>query len=63
MTAFDEWQANSHRALHLQLIMSQVFAAVTHKLSEEYGKIELPNQEAKTRYAAAPGSTALRLKG
>jgi len=29
--------------------MSQVFAAINHRLSEEYGKIELPNQEAKTR--------------
>ncbi|KAG8884657.1 hypothetical protein FRB97_003713 [Tulasnella sp. 331] len=33
----------------VELIMSQVFASVTHKLTEEYGKIELPSQEAKTR--------------
>ncbi|KDN48959.1 hypothetical protein RSAG8_02312, partial [Rhizoctonia solani AG-8 WAC10335] len=31
------------------LIMSQVFAAINHRLSEEYGKIELPSQEAKDR--------------
>ncbi|KAG8923036.1 hypothetical protein FRC00_006703 [Tulasnella sp. 408] len=34
----------------VELIMTQVFAAVNHRLSEEYGKIELPSQEAKTRY-------------
>ncbi|KAG9041663.1 hypothetical protein FS837_011927 [Tulasnella sp. UAMH 9824] len=33
----------------VELIMTQVFAAVNHRLSEEYGKIELPSQEAKTR--------------
>ncbi|KAG8970793.1 hypothetical protein FRC03_000010 [Tulasnella sp. 419] len=33
----------------VELIMSQVFAAINHQLSEEYSKIELPNQEAKTR--------------
>jgi len=33
----------------VEIIMSQVFAAINHRLSEEYGKIELPNQEAKTR--------------
>ncbi|KAG9012078.1 hypothetical protein FRB94_011774 [Tulasnella sp. JGI-2019a] len=33
----------------VELIMSQVFATVTHRLTEEYGKIELPSQEAKTR--------------
>ncbi|CAE7174761.1 unnamed protein product [Rhizoctonia solani] len=32
-----------------ELIMSQVFAAINHRLSEEYGKIELPSQEAKDR--------------
>lgn len=30
--------------------MTQVFATINHGLSEEYGKIELPHQEAKTRY-------------
>ena len=30
--------------------MSQVFAAMNHRLSEEYSKIELPSQEAKERY-------------
>lgn len=29
--------------------MTQVFAAINHGLSEEYGKIELPHQEAKDR--------------
>ncbi|KAH8117189.1 Vps54-domain-containing protein [Phellopilus nigrolimitatus] len=33
----------------LEYIMSQVFAAINHRLSEEYGKIELPSQEAKDR--------------
>ena len=32
--------------------MSQVFAAMNHRLSEEYSKIELPSQEAKERYIA-----------
>lgn len=35
---------------HPQYIMSQVFAAINHRLSEEYEKIELPSQEAKDRY-------------
>lgn len=30
--------------------MSEVFAAIKHRLSEEYEKIELPNQESKDRY-------------
>lgn len=30
--------------------MSQVFAAINHRLSEEYGKIELPHADAKLRY-------------
>ena len=29
--------------------MTQVFAAINHRLSEEYGAIYLPDQEAKTR--------------
>lgn len=29
--------------------MSQVFAAINHRLSEEYSKIELPHAEAKSR--------------
>ena len=33
-----------------QDVMTQVFAAINHRLSEEYGKIELPTPEAKTRY-------------
>lgn len=32
-----------------ELIMSQVFAAINHRLSEEYNKIDLPSQEAKER--------------
>ncbi|KAJ3993958.1 vacuolar protein sorting-associated protein 54 [Lentinula boryana] len=30
-------------------VMSQVFAAINHRLSEEYSKIELPHVEAKSR--------------
>lgn len=30
--------------------MSQVFAAINHRLSEEYGKIELPHAEAKMKW-------------
>jgi hypothetical protein len=30
--------------------MSQVFAAINHRLSDEYVKIELPSQQAKERY-------------
>jgi len=33
----------------VEYVMSQVFAAINHRLSEEYGKIELPSQEAKNR--------------
>jgi len=33
----------------LEYIMSQVFASVSHRLTEEYSKIELPSQEAKDR--------------
>ena len=31
-------------------IMTQVLAAINHRLSEEYTKIELPTLEAKERY-------------
>jgi len=33
----------------VELVISQVFADINHRLSEEYGKIDLPNQEAKER--------------
>ncbi|EJD05695.1 Vps54-domain-containing protein [Fomitiporia mediterranea MF3/22] len=33
----------------LEYIMSQVFAAINHRLSEEYNKIDLPGLEAKER--------------
>ncbi|TFK42347.1 Vps54-like protein-domain-containing protein [Crucibulum laeve] len=36
----------------VEYVMTQVFAAINHRLSEEYGKIELPHQEAKTRLLA-----------
>ncbi|KNZ79337.1 Vacuolar protein sorting-associated protein 54, partial [Termitomyces sp. J132] len=36
----------------VEYVMTQVFAAINHGLSEEYNKIELPNQEAKTRLLA-----------
>ena len=34
-----------------QYVMTQVFAAINHRLSEEYANIELPSLEAKGRYA------------
>ena len=34
--------------------MTQVFAAINHRLSEEYNKIELPSLEAKERYVHIP---------
>ncbi|KAF9484684.1 Vps54-domain-containing protein [Pholiota conissans] len=36
----------------VEYVMTQVFAAINHRLSEEYGLIELPHQEAKTRLLA-----------
>ncbi|KAG5654120.1 hypothetical protein H0H81_007172 [Sphagnurus paluster] len=36
----------------VEYVMTQVFAAINHGLSEEYGKIELPHQEAKNRLLA-----------
>ena len=33
-----------------QFVMTQVFAAINHRLSEEYATIELPSMEAKERY-------------
>lgn len=33
-----------------QFVMSQVLAAINHRLSDEFGKIELGSQEAKDRY-------------
>ncbi|KAI0647540.1 Vps54-domain-containing protein [Trametes meyenii] len=33
----------------VELVMTQVFAAINHRLSEEYAKIELPSLEAKER--------------
>ncbi|KAG6880246.1 hypothetical protein C0992_001814 [Termitomyces sp. T32_za158] len=43
-----------HRVLSRYLTVSvvEVFAAINHGLSEEYNKIELPSQEAKTRLLA-----------
>jgi hypothetical protein len=29
--------------------MAQVFAAINHRLSEEYAQVELPNEEVKER--------------
>jgi len=43
--------------LRPQYVMSQVFAAINHRLSEEYTKIELPSVEAKERCVfACPGN-------
>jgi hypothetical protein len=39
-------------SLHFQYVMTQVFAAINHRLSEEYGAIYLPDQEAKTRFVS-----------
>jgi len=36
----------------VEYVMTQVFAAINHRLSEEYGAIYLPDQEAKTRLLA-----------
>ncbi|KAM6500337.1 vacuolar protein sorting-associated protein 54 [Amanita muscaria] len=36
----------------VEYVMTQVLAAINHRLSEEYGKIDIPNQEAKTRLLA-----------
>jgi hypothetical protein len=33
----------------VQYVMSEVFATINHRLSEEYTKIELPTSEAKER--------------
>lgn len=37
--------------------MSQVFAAINHRLSEEYGQIELQSQEAKDRHVTSAGTS------
>ena len=37
-----------------QYVMTQVFAAINHRLSEEYSKIELPTLDAKERCARWP---------
>ncbi|KAI9061503.1 Vps54-domain-containing protein [Trametes sanguinea] len=36
----------------VEFVMTQVFAAINHRLSEEYAKIELPSQDAKERLLA-----------
>ncbi|OBZ75271.1 Vacuolar protein sorting-associated protein 54, chloroplastic [Grifola frondosa] len=36
----------------VEFVMTQVFAAINHRLSEEYTKIELPSQDAKDRLLA-----------
>ncbi|KAH9930608.1 Vps54-like protein-domain-containing protein [Fomitopsis serialis] len=36
----------------VEFVMTQVFAGINHRLSEEYTKIELPSQEAKERLLA-----------
>ena len=36
-----------------QYVMSQVFAAINHRLSEEYGQIELQSQGAKDRHVTS----------
>lgn len=39
--------------------MTQVFAAMNHRLSEEYAAIELPNQEAKETYVKYPSNLSI----
>jgi hypothetical protein len=34
----------------MQYVMSEVFATINHRLSEEYARIELPTPDAKERY-------------
>ncbi|PFH54158.1 hypothetical protein AMATHDRAFT_135672 [Amanita thiersii Skay4041] len=36
----------------VEYVMTQVLAAINHRLSEEYGKIDMPHQEVKTRLLA-----------
>ena len=33
----------------VQYVISEVFATINHRFSEEYSKIELPNSDAKER--------------
>jgi hypothetical protein len=35
----------------MQLVISQVFASITHSLSQHYTPLELKSEEAKNRYA------------
>ncbi|ESK84905.1 garp complex component [Moniliophthora roreri MCA 2997] len=44
-------------------VMSQVFAAINHRLSEEYSKFELPHAEAKMRLLADAKYLHSRLSG
>jgi len=37
------------RSFLLQFVMTEVFAGINHRLSEEYGNMELPNQDCKAR--------------
>lgn len=48
--SFRLFRSNIKVEIRMQFIMSQVFAAINHRLSEEYAKIELPSQEAKERF-------------
>ncbi|KAG8217594.1 Vps54-like protein-domain-containing protein, partial [Butyriboletus roseoflavus] len=45
----------------VEYVMSQVFAAINHRLSEEYGQIELQSQEAKDRHVASAETTIKKL--
>ncbi|CAL1705267.1 unnamed protein product [Somion occarium] len=47
----------------VEYVMSQVFAAINHRLSEEYTKIELPSQEAKERLLADARYLIQKLSG
>ena len=41
--------ARALSAFGVQYVMTQVFAAMNHRLSEEYATIELPTPEAKEK--------------
>ncbi|CDO76445.1 hypothetical protein BN946_scf184781.g22 [Trametes cinnabarina] len=47
----------------VEFVMTQVFAAINHRLSEEYAKIELPSQEAKERLLADARYLQAKLTG
>lgn len=49
-----DWRrlADGFDVVVFKYVMSQVFAAINHRLSEEYSEIELPTPESKQRYVS-----------